>query len=342
MARTVGRTAWRRIAGLCACAVLAVVTGACSGKADEAPVTADPGPVPSQGCSATPSVSSGTVSLRYDGIDRSYDIVVPDGRSDVPRPLVLGYHGYGGSPQEAALTGLPDRALRDGFVAVFPQGSDVDGTTPPYFNLETVDEPLLADDVGFTRALLADVEAGLCIDRTRIYAMGMSNGGMFVSTLACALDDRIAAVAPVAGVHLLPDCDGRPVPILVTHGTSDPLVPFDESDVDTFDSSGLFGAGDGAAAQLRMFGKVGETPVTAWVESWARHNGCSLDAPAVVGVGTTVERTAYADCDDGGDVVLQAVTGGGHDWPRSPGLDATARALAFFETNRLPRESLDG
>ena len=94
-----------------------------------------------------------------------------------------------------------------------------------------MDEPLLADDVGFTEALLDRVEADLCVDRTRIYAMGFSNGGMFVSTLACELNDRIAAVASVAGVHLLPDCAGRPMPIIATHGTSDPLVPFGENDV---------------------------------------------------------------------------------------------------------------
>ena len=34
-------------------------------------------PAPSSGCSGTASTRSGTVSLRYDGMNRSYDIVVP-------------------------------------------------------------------------------------------------------------------------------------------------------------------------------------------------------------------------------------------------------------------------
>jgi polyhydroxybutyrate depolymerase len=275
-------------------------------------------------------------------MDRSYDIVVPDTRSSVPMPLVLGYHGFGGSPQEQAMSGLADRALLDGFVAVFPQGSNLGGSTPAYFNLETVDEPLLADDVGFTGALLDDVEADVCIDRTRIYAMGMSNGGMFASTLACKLDERIAAIAPVAGVHLLPHCAGRPMPIIITHGTSDPLVPFDESEDGQIDATGLFEETAGGSAQLRMFEKVVETPVTSSVESWARHNGCSLDAPALTTIGNMVERTGYTECDNGGDVVLQAVEGGGHEWPTSPTLDATARALAFFQDHPLPRDVLDG
>lgn len=256
-------------------------------------------------------------------------------------PLVLGYHGYAESPQVLAAH-VADRALLDGFVAVFPQGSDLGGATPAYFNVETVDEPLLADDVGFTGALLDRVEADLCIDRTRIYALGFSNGGMFVSTLACALDDRIAAVAPVGGIHLPPDCAGRPMPMIVTTGTSDPLIPFDETDAGVpLAETGLVDESAGGSAQVRMLDKAREKPVTSWVASWAEQNGCSLDAPEVTTIGNIVERTAYTDCDDGGDVVLQAVEYGDHEWPTLPTLDATSRALAFFHDHPLPRDTLD-
>jgi polyhydroxybutyrate depolymerase len=256
-------------------------------------------------------------------------------------PLVLGYHGYGNSPQE--LAGLwSGGAPRDGFAAVFPHGSDVGGSTAAYFNIETADEPLLADDVGFTEALLDRLEADLCIDRARIYAMGFSNGGLFVSTLACRLDGRIAAVAPVAGVHVPSDCAGRPMPILATHGTADPLVPFGETDVGVpLALTGLFQTNAGGSAQLRMLDKARERPATSWVESWARHNGCRVDAPAVATIGDKVERTEYTGCDGGGDVVLQAVEGGGHEWPASPTLDAISRALAFFQDHPLPRDELD-
>jgi polyhydroxybutyrate depolymerase len=256
-------------------------------------------------------------------------------------PLVLGYHGYASSPQELAGS-WSGTALLDGFVTVFVQGSNLGGSTPAYFDIETADEPLLADDVGFTGALLDRLEADLCVDRARIYAMGFSNGGMFVSTLACKLSDRIAAVAPVAGVHLLPDCAGRPMPIIVTHGTSDPLVPFGETDVGVpLAATGLSPPNAGGSAQIRMLDKARDSPVTSWVESWAQHNGCSLDAPEVTTIENVVERTEYAECDGGGDVVLEAVEGGGHEWPTPPTLDATSRALAFFEDHPLPRDALD-
>lgn len=274
-------------------------------------------------------------------MDRSYDLVIPRTRSNEPMPLVLGYHGYGSSPQELAAN-WSGRAPLDGFVLVFPHGSNLGDSTPAYFNIETVDEPLLADDVGFTGALLDHVEADLCVDRTRIYATGHSNGGMFVSTLACRLNDRIAAVAPVGGVHLLSDCAGRPMPIIVTHGTSDPVVPFGETDVGVpLAETGLFETTAGGSAQLRMLDKARERPVTSWVESWAQHNGCSLAAPEVTTIGNTAERTEYTECDNGGDVVLQAVEVGGHEWPTPPTLDATSRALAFFQDHPLPQDALD-
>jgi polyhydroxybutyrate depolymerase len=329
-----------KVAGASICVVLAVVAGACGGTSRDASLTAD-GSAPSSGCARTAAVQSGTFSFRYDDVERSYDLVLPVARSDEPLPLVLGYHGYAESPQELA-GGWRGSAQRDDFVAVFPQGSDVGGSTPAYFNIETVDEPLLADDVGFTGALLDRLEADLCLDRTRIYALGFSNGGMFASTLACKLDDRVAAVAPVGGVHVLHDCAGRPVPIIVTHGTSDPLVPFDETDVAVpLAATGLLNDTAGSAAQARMLDNARARPVTRWIESWARHNGCSLDAPEVTTVGNAVERTEYTDCDSGGDVVLQAVEGGGHEWPTSPMLDATSRALAFFQDHPLPRDALD-
>ena len=106
------------------------------------------------------------------------------------------------------------------------------------------------------------------------------------------------------------------------------------------DATGLFEETAGGSAQLRMLERARERPVTSWVESWAQHNGCSLEAPEVTTIGD--QRTEYTECDSSGDVVLQAIQGGGHEWPTSPTLDATSRALAFFQDHPLPREALDG
>ena len=51
----------------------------------------------------------------------------------------------------------------------------------------------------FVAALLDELEASLCVDLDRVFATGISNGGMFVHRLGCDLPDRFAAIAPVAG-----------------------------------------------------------------------------------------------------------------------------------------------
>ena len=300
-----------------------VIAGACSpttgdpdgsqtqGSPSTLAATAIAPEVESAGCNEGVSPGSRSESFRHDGIERAYDIVVPETAQGVAMPVVLSFPGFTNSSEDQAVrSGLASRAPADGFVAVFPQGSDFEGTTPPYFNLETVDDPSLADDVGFTAEILDRVEADLCIDRSRIFVSGFSNGGMFAATLGCALSDRVAAVAAVAGVHLLPDCRGRPMPIIITHGSADDVVPFSEGDVGlAADASReiILGSG-GNEAQLRMLAAVNETSVRSWVESWARRNGCRLIDPAVVS-GSVVETTAYRKCRAGGDVVLQVIEG---------------------------------
>ncbi len=331
-----------------------VIAGACSpttGDPDGSPTQGSPATSPptaiapaveSAGCNEGVSPGSRSESFRHDGIERAYDIVVPETAQGVAMPVVLSFHGFSNSSEDQALrSGLAARALADGFVAVFPSGSDVEGTTPAYFNLETVHDPSLADDIGFTAEVLDRVEADLCIDRRRIFVSGFSNGGMFAATLGCALSDRVAAVAAVAGVHLLPDCRGRPMPIIVMHGSADDVVPLSEEDVgpaadvvrDIVRGSG------GSGAQLRMIAAVTGTPVTSWVESWARRNACRLIDPAVES-GSAVETTAYRNCRSGGDVVLEVIEGGGHDWSPSPGTDATAQVLSFFASHPLPVDEL--
>ena len=328
-----------------------LIAGACSpttGDPDGSPTQGSPATstptaiargVESAGCNEGVSPGSRTESFRHDGIERTYDLVVPETAQGVAMAVVLSFPGFTNSSEDQAeRSGLAARAPADGFVAVFPQGSDFEGTTPSYFNLETVDDPSLADDVGFTAEILDRVEADLCIDRSRIFVSGFSNGGMFAATLGCALSDRVAAVAAVAGVHLLPDCRGRPMPIIITHGTADDVVPLSEGDVGpaALDIIREFG---GNEAQLRMTAAVTGTSVRSWAESWAQRNECRLIEPAVesaVESGSVVETTAYRNCRAGGDVVLQVIEGGDHDWPLSPGPDATAQALSFFASHPFP------
>lgn len=157
------------------------------------------------------------------------------------------------------------------------------------------------DDVAFIGKLLDDLATVTNVDAKRIYAAGMSNGGMMAYRLAAEMSDRIAAIAPVAGTLALDEVKPkRPVPVIHFHGTRDGLVPFNAP-----------GAGNPA---MRL--KSGEDSVKLFVKV----NGCP-DEPTITELPNKakdqlkVTRKVWGPGKDGAEVVLYVVEGGGHTWP---------------------------
>ena len=87
-------------------------------------------------------------------------------------------------------TGRP-RADRDGIVVVYPQGID-----------STWNIGVGSPDVAYFGQLLDETEAALCIDTNRVYVDGFSLGAFLTSAIVCTYADRIAAVAPIAGIYM--------------------------------------------------------------------------------------------------------------------------------------------
>jgi poly(3-hydroxybutyrate) depolymerase len=84
------------------------------------------------------------------------------------------------------------------------------------------------DDVAFTSDMIDRISAEYCVDPSRIYATGMSNGAFMSYRLTCELAGRIAAIGPVAGVTVVdPSLFSRPVPVIPFNGTADLLVWYD-------------------------------------------------------------------------------------------------------------------
>lgn len=90
-------------------------------------------------------------------------------------------------------------------------------------------------DKKFTTELITQLRADFCVDDTRIYAAGKSNGGGFTGTLACSPEHgkNFAAIAACSGAFYTdvvedPDdnCDPSrsPFPILEFHGSIDGTV----------------------------------------------------------------------------------------------------------------------
>jgi len=191
---------------------------------------------------------------------------------------VINYHGYGRTAlDQESYSGLAPLSDREGFILVTPEG----GGAPQAWEIVGVYPNDGTGDVVFTVSLLNRVAGELCVDPHRIYATGISNGGEMAAEVACYLPAAFAAVAPVAGVVFLDDCQNDPVPIISFHGTLDANVPFDDA-----------------------------RPAMA---DWAAHNGCA-GAVAVEQLSANVSRESFAEC-RGNDVVLYVVEGGGHTWP---------------------------
>jgi polyhydroxybutyrate depolymerase len=241
--------------------------------------------------------------LEVDGRSRTYVPHVPATETRRgPMPLVLVFHGGQGSPTRvASTTRFSELADREGFVVAYPQAyqghwNDGRGTMPAARDS--------VDDVAFARAIVDQLTAELDIDERRIYAVGLSNGGMFAQRLGCELADRLAAIATVVGPMAAPLAEtcalASPISVLSVAGTKDPLIPW-----------------DGGEVQIGARGEVLGAEATA--DLWGRLNGCGEPAeriwlPASDGE-PNIWSEARGNCTDGVQVVLYGIEGGGHSWP---------------------------
>ncbi|MDP1612418.1 MAG: PHB depolymerase family esterase [Sulfuritalea sp.] len=176
-----------------------------------------------------------TIQVTHEGRTRKVVVHVPAGLdSTQAAPLVLALHGGGGYAEYMAddgRYGLISKSDSAGFVVAFPNGY----SKFPRGKFATWNaggccgdaRDRKVDDVGFLRAVVAHLSARLKLDRARIYATGMSNGGMMSHRLACEAADLFAAVASVAGTEALSVCQPvRPIPVLHIHARNDTHVLF--------------------------------------------------------------------------------------------------------------------
>lgn len=210
----------------------------CSSQGDETPTpestpTATPAPTPTAtpapaACPLDPSIVPGDqfFTLQHDGLERSYLLHIPEKVDlSVAGPLVVNMHGAGSTNwQQVLFSDMSTSADALGFIVVYPQGY---GNT---WNAGTCCGQAVRDnidDVGFIRAVVADVSAKVCVDAAKVYATGMSNGGYMSHRLGCEATDLFAAIAPVAGELGIPECSpSKKIPVIAYHGTVDPLVQY--------------------------------------------------------------------------------------------------------------------
>ncbi len=266
-----------------------------------APMDASKSPGPDSGptvvsCPTTilqPGDSNG--SLMSGGATRTYILHVPTGYTGkTPIPVVVDYHSLGStSSGEKGISGYASLGDTEGYATVFPQGIDNAWNIGPCCTTSRT-----VDDLAFTRALVKDVQAKVCVDPKRIYAVGYSMGGGMSHYLGCNAADLFAAIAPAAFDLLIaseePCNPSRPITEISFRGTADPLVNYD---------GGASMPPSGLQVTIHFLGAQGT------FQKWAQLDGCtgSPSAPDSNGCST------YSQCKDGVEATLCTKQGGGHD-----------------------------
>lgn len=253
-------------------------------------------------------------SLEHDGLKRVFLFYVPKNLPDNPSVVIL-LHGGTRSIEELFNNNAggskewPKVAEDEGFLLLVPNGTNINTGSPTGNNQQWNDCREIgsgADDVGFISELIAWADNKLNIDNNRVYATGISNGGLMAYRLAGELDHKIAAIAAfIANKPANSQC-GNPsqtVPIMIVNGTEDQTMPYNGGEV----SNGNRGSVLSTAATVNYWTQQYGIP-TEPVAVDSLQNINNADESQVV-------RLRYGSPQLGAPVVLYKIVGGGHLMP---------------------------
>lgn len=185
-------------------------------------------------------------------------------------------------------------------IMIYPNGIDGSWAGPSYHRNTS---STVAEDIQFVADLLHDVKSSFCVDDAKLFAVGMSNGGGFIGTLACdELGSTLfSAYAAHSGAFYTdingpfndcsPSLTALPIRLLEIHGLADTTVKY-------------FG-GQGESGLL--------PPIPSWVEWWVDRNCCNqMKQDTLLDGNVTAIKW---DCWGQSDVLVHyKVEGLGHCW----------------------------
>jgi len=248
-----------------------------SGRLDDAGTRDDAGPAPA--C-VVPG-GSGECALASHP-ERPFLLYLPEHDGTRPLPVVLAMHGGGGNAMAGASSTCPEGDLdhrdclhsvgaREGFVTVYPNGTlsgrgatriwnaggGADGWACVGFCRDDIDE------AEYVEAVIDELARWVPVDRTRIYAAGLSNGAAVTHRLACEIPERLAGIVTIGGANQYATsapCEPElAMPVLHVHGTEDGCWPYEGGPITCQNPDNTIPV-------------VGAEPSTA---AWADRNGCA-------------------------------------------------------------------
>ncbi|HEX3596992.1 MAG TPA: PHB depolymerase family esterase [Polyangiaceae bacterium] len=251
-------------------------------------------------------------TVTVSGTKRTYIAYLPQATSATTAvPLVYVFHGASQTGQNMYdMTQYSTLADKEGIAIVYLDGQGASSATgtgsltpwnvtdgPGLCGLGTLVSNPNPVDLPFVDAVKADIAADQCIDSGHVFATGFSMGGYFTHHIACDRPD-FKGVGPHSGGTMadLSTCKTTHEPIIIFHGTSDPLIS------DACD--------DPVATNQPGF------PASATL--WAKKNGCQDTYKTTMEPGTTMgddgQCYLYDGCPADGQVEVCTFTGMPHAW----------------------------
>lgn len=205
-------------------------------------------------------------------------------------PLVIALHGADDSGSGIReKTGLDRLARREGFVVAYPDA--IDGRWNAGLCCRQERRMVAVDDVEFLHELRQQLMVSDQIDPNRVFAMGMSNGGMLAYAWACDRPGDVAAIGVVAAVLATGCTRLSPVTVIAVHGSEDGILP------------------------LRGGGVVRGSRIPSVDESLVPFRTAATCPPNPITEQIGPASVATWRCTQGRAIVRAIIAGGGHTWP---------------------------
>ncbi|MGI9069923.1 MAG: alpha/beta hydrolase [Bryobacteraceae bacterium] len=162
---------------------------------------------------------------------------------DATAPTLLLLHGTGGDENDLLPLG---RAIVPGAALLSPRGKVLENGMPRFFR-RLAEGVFDQEDLAFrTRDLAEFIDAAsenYGIDRTRLFALGFSNGANMAASVLLRFPEKLAGAILIRAMvpfvpKQVPDLRGKSV--LLLSGREDPIVPTDQAEelADIFKSAG--------------------------------------------------------------------------------------------------------
>ena len=239
--------------------------------------------------------------IHVENRNRSYFYYLPPQyQPGTSLPLLLGFHPFL-QPNRSweRYVGLKAAADRFGFILAMPQGEGWGMFRS--FNAGLRDDSNDPDDVVFTASMINDLSSRIAYDRSRVYAIGMSNGGMLTHALAQQLPGVLAGIVSVSGTPARPLAAGTlPTPVMMVHGTTDPITPW-----------------TGPSPRTPKF--IHFQDVNSTLAQWRSINGSAIEPVSTIydrpGDRTHILRHDWPAPPALAETVMIQIEEGGHRWP---------------------------